>query len=110
MKKKILLLILLNCLKANTQYFITETVHEKGSQKTTLPGANVYWLDTDIAEVTDIDGNYEIELATNLPAKLIAGYNGYTPDTILITIPGIYDFTLNPSVDLKEVEVTSRTE
>jgi hypothetical protein len=42
-----------------------------------IPGANVYWENTNIGTVTDKNGLYSIQQAPSLPATLLVSFIGY---------------------------------
>ncbi|MEZ4792023.1 MAG: TonB-dependent receptor [Gelidibacter sp.] len=72
-----------------------------------LPGANVYWLDTTVGTVTDIDGMFVIPYQKEY-TKLVISYVGFTTDTLTITEPKKVHHWLNPTSNLDEVTITSR--
>ena len=72
-----------------------------------LPGANVYWLDTTIGTVTDIDGKFTIPYKKEY-TKLVISYVGFKTDTLTITEPKMVHHWLTPTSELDEVTVTSR--
>lgn len=72
-----------------------------------LAGANVYWLDTTVGTVTDIDGNFTIPYKKEY-TKLVISYVGFKTDTIAITQPKTVHYWLQPTDDLDAVTVTSR--
>ena len=72
-----------------------------------LPGANVYWLDTTVGTVTDIDGMFVIPYQKKY-TKLVISYVGFTTDTLTITEPKKVHHWLNPTSNLDEVTITSR--
>ncbi len=80
---------------------------ENNGQEIGLPGANVYWLNTDVGTVTDIDGNFTISYKKNYE-KLIISYVGFKTDTLTITEPKFIIHSLRSSNDLDEVTVASR--
>lgn len=72
-----------------------------------LPGANVYWLDTTVGTVTDIEGMFVIPYQKEY-TKLVISYVGFTTDTLTITEPKKVHHWLNPTSNLDEVTITSR--
>ena len=72
-----------------------------------LPGANVYWLDTTVGAVTDIDGKFTIPYQPSY-TKLVVSYVGFKTDTLTITAPKYIEHWLQPTSNLDEVTVTSR--
>lgn len=82
-------------------------VYEKETNNP-LPGANVYWLGTEVGEVTDFDGNFSISYK-NSYKKLIVSYVGYTTDTIQVTNPSKQiKATLSSKSNLDEVTLVAR--
>ena len=72
-----------------------------------LAGANVYWLDTTLGTVTDIDGKFALEYKKEY-SKLVISYVGFKTDTLTITKPQMVHHWLQPTDNLDEVTVTSR--
>lgn len=72
-----------------------------------LPGANVYWLDTSVGAVTDIDGKFSIPYKPEY-TKLVISFVGFKTDTLTITEPKPIRHFLKPTSELDEIMVTSR--
>lgn len=72
-----------------------------------LAGANVYWLNTSIGTVTDIDGHFSIDYKKEY-TKLVISYVGFKTDTLTINEPKPIHHWLKPTDNLDEVMVTSR--
>lgn len=72
-----------------------------------LAGANVYWLDTSVGTVTDIDGKFSIPYKKEY-TKLVISYVGFKTDTIIINEPKTVQHWLQPTDNLDAVTVTSR--
>ncbi|TBN02720.1 TonB-dependent receptor [Hyunsoonleella flava] len=72
-----------------------------------IAGANVYWLNTQVGTVTDVDGSFTIAYQPSYK-KLIVSYVGYKTDTLTINTPKFIRHKLKPSDGLDEVVVTSR--
>ena len=72
-----------------------------------LPGANVYWLDTTVGSVTDIDGKFTIPYKKEY-TKLVISYVGFKTDTLTIKEPKTVRHWLKPTSELDEVTITSR--
>jgi len=72
-----------------------------------LSGANVFWLNTSIGTVTDLDGTFSIPNQPNYK-KLVVSYVGFKTDTL--TISGITNVkhTLQSKAALDEVLVKTR--
>jgi len=72
-----------------------------------LPGANVFWLNTSVGVVTDIDGKFTLPYQSSYK-KLVISYVGYTTDTLTISEPKFVTHYLKPTSELDEVTITSR--
>ena len=73
-----------------------------------LPGANIYWLDTTVGTVTDIDGKFNLTYKKEYE-KLVISYVGFKTDTLTITDASkMVHHWLKPTSELNEVTVTSR--
>ncbi|SFZ91009.1 Outer membrane receptor proteins, mostly Fe transport [Flaviramulus basaltis] len=72
-----------------------------------LAGANVYWLNTEVGSVTDLDGSFTIPYKPDYK-KLVISYIGFKTDTISITEPKMIHHWLQPTDNLDEITVTSR--
>ncbi|PQV51339.1 outer membrane receptor protein involved in Fe transport [Jejuia pallidilutea] len=72
-----------------------------------IAGANVYWLNTEVGTVTDIDGNFTLSYAPEYK-KMVISYVGYKTDTLTINEPKFVRHSLKRNNDLDEVVVTSR--
>ncbi|WP_324025254.1 TonB-dependent receptor [Maribacter sp. BPC-D8] len=76
----------------------------EGSNALSLPGANVYWKDSQTGVVTDFDGKFSIPYAKEFN-KLIISYVGFETDTLTINEPKTIRVSLKPSNELDEVVV-----
>jgi outer membrane receptor for ferrienterochelin and colicin len=72
-----------------------------------LPGANVYWLNTTVGTVTDIDGKFALTYSKEY-SKLVISYVGFKTDTLTIKEPQMVHHWLQPIGTLEEVTVTAR--
>ncbi len=72
-----------------------------------LTGANVYWLNTSVGNITDIDGQFKIPYNPEYK-KLVISYVGYKTDTLTITEPTFIKHVLQATSDLDEITITSR--
>jgi len=72
-----------------------------------LAGANVYWLNTTVGTVTDIDGKFVLPYKKEYN-KLIISYVGFKTDTLEISEPKMVHHWLQPTDNLDEVTVTTR--
>jgi outer membrane receptor for ferrienterochelin and colicins len=75
-----------------------------------LIGATIYWLGAASGTRTNKDGSFELKPPRQLPAKLVASYVEYQPDTL--TISKLSDttiiFQLQEKQDLSEVIIESQ--
>ena len=72
-----------------------------------LAGANVYWLDTTVGTVTDVDGNFSLNYSSEY-TKLVISYVGFKTDTLTITEPKMIHHWLQPTSNLDEVTVKGK--
>jgi outer membrane receptor for ferrienterochelin and colicin len=72
-----------------------------------LAGANVYWLNTEVGTVTDIDGTFTIPYKTEYK-NLVISYVGFKTDTLTINEPKMVHHWLQPTDNLDAITVTSR--
>ncbi|SER06670.1 Outer membrane receptor proteins, mostly Fe transport [Hyunsoonleella jejuensis] len=107
--KQFIVLILLLPLFGFSQEKISGKIMEANNttQDIGLAGANVYWLNTEVGTVTDIDGTFTIPYTEEFK-KLIVSYVGYKTDTITINAPKFIRHYLKSNDDLDEVIITSR--
>lgn len=82
-------------------------VMEESSEKSSLTGANVFWLGTNKGVSTDKNGEFEISYSRK-SNELIISFTGFQSDTISINSQRFIEVYLKPSLDLDEVEVVSR--
>ena len=92
-----------------SQEKLTGTILEANDNNTPmgLAGANVYWLNTSIGAVTDIDGKFSLPYETSYK-KLVISYVGFKTDTLTVNSLKPIKHWLNPTSDLDEVTLTSR--
>ncbi|MFS4494383.1 TonB-dependent receptor domain-containing protein [Maribacter sp. 2308TA10-17] len=72
-----------------------------------LPGANVYWMDSQIGTITNDEGLFSIPFSKEYN-KLIISYVGFQSDTLTINEPKMVHHTLKPSNELDEVVVEKK--
>ncbi len=84
---------------------LIQEINEEG-EKLPLSGVNVYWLNTAIGTITDINGEFTIDYTTAY-TKLVISYVGFKTDTLTVTKPNKLVHTLQASNTLDEVTVTS---
>ncbi len=108
MKKLLYILIMLPSLLFSQEKIsgMIMEANEK-NEHISLPGANVYWLDTAVGTVTDIDGKFTIPYKKEY-TKLVISYVGFKTDTITITEPKMVHYWLQPTDNLDAITITSR--
>lgn len=72
-----------------------------------LPGANVYWMDSQIGTITNEEGLFSIPYSEEYN-KLIISYVGFESDTLTINEPKMVHHSLKPSNELDEVVVEEK--
>lgn len=88
-----------------SQSTVDGVVMEPNGNKTiALPGANVYWMNSQIGTVTDVKGNFSIPFFGKYNT-LIISYVGFESDTLDIREPRKIRHILKPSNTLDEVVV-----
>nr|WP_321226544.1 TonB-dependent receptor [uncultured Psychroserpens sp.] len=107
--KKIIYIIIMMPLLMFSQETIEGIITEKvdGNKMFPLAGANVFWLDTSIGAVTDIDGKFSIPYEPSY-TKLVISYVGFKTDTITITKPKYIKHLLEATGDLDQIVLTAR--
>ncbi|MFD2725321.1 TonB-dependent receptor [Hyunsoonleella rubra] len=107
--KKVIFIILILPIFCFSQNHINGMVMETNPENKHigLAGANVYWLNTEVGTVTDIDGKFTISYQPSFK-KLIISYVGFKTDTLTIDAPKFVHHWLQPTDDLDEVTVTGR--
>ncbi len=108
MKNPLYTLLLLPMLMFS-QEKITGRIMEANQENKTigLAGANVYWLNTSVGTVTDIDGFFSLNYKKDYK-KLVISYVGFKTDTLTVTVPKEVQHWLQATSDLDAVTVTSR--
>ncbi|MEM6516290.1 MAG: TonB-dependent receptor [Bacteroidota bacterium] len=94
-----------------SQSDVTGKIFEENSEGKVLPlaGANVFWLNSSVGDISDIDGTFSIPY-TKEYNQLIISYVGFKTDTLLIDAPMYIEHKLAPTSDLDEVVITSRNQ
>jgi outer membrane receptor for ferrienterochelin and colicins len=105
----ITLLASLLAVQAFAQAPITGTVLAKENNEK-LATANVFWLGTTIGTTAGYEGEFSIDPPPAWPARLVASFVGYKPDTLLLKAPPTAPvvFTLRWAVDMGPVEIVER--
>ena len=71
-----------------------------------LPGASVYWADTNVGEAADVNGNFRLHRVKDYN-NLVGSFLGYTNDTIVVdknTTEVIFNLTEGVAVESVVVE------
>ena len=107
--KKLLFILLLLPTVFFSQEKITGMIMEANADNKHmgLPGANVYWLNTTVGTVTDINGKFNLDYKKEY-SKLVISYVGFKTDTLTITEPKMVHHWLQPTDNLDAITVTSR--
>jgi len=105
MKKIILLFFIILSVCASQAARVTGIV--LSDEGYTLIGANVYWANTGIGTITDLDGKFSLETIKETN-KLVCSYMGYHNDTTEIMGKGEHTIVLVSDLILDEVTITER--
>ena len=106
MKKTLLLLIILPSL-LGAQNQLSGQITEANTANLSLPGANVYWLNTTIGDVTDFEGNFRIPYKSDYK-KLVISFVGFKTDTLTVSSSKFIKHELEATSDLDEVTIEAR--
>jgi len=106
--KNLLYILLILPLLLISQTQLKGVVLEDNDSKVPLPGANVFWLGTEVGNVTDFDGKFTIPYKKEY-TKLIISFVGYKTDTLTIPKPIFIKHSLKPTSELDEIKIRSRT-
>jgi len=90
---------------------VTGVIFEENSDNQVMPlaGANVFWLNSNIGDITDIDGKFKIPYKEEYN-QLVISYVGFKTDTLTINAPTYIEHSLQASSALDEVTITSRNQ
>ncbi|OBQ57469.1 TonB-dependent receptor [Tamlana sp. s12] len=80
---------------------------DKENKNLVLAGANVYWLNTTVGAVTDLDGKFKIPYQSDYK-KLVISFIGFQTDTITVSSAKPIKHWLKSTDNLEAVTVTSR--
>ena len=108
MKKIIFTLFTALCAVVATAQDITGRVIDATGNP--LPGASVYWAETNVGEAADINGNFRIHRVKGYD-KLVGSFLGYTNDTISVdkaTTEVVFNLIEGVAVESVVVEGTMR--
>lgn len=77
-----------------------------------LPFANVFWLGSSMGASADADGRFSVQEPPRWPARLVASFVGYKPDTIALAQPPAASvlFRLRGAVEMGPVEIVERAD
>jgi len=107
--KKYFLLLILAPLISFSQEKVEGMIMEanEANKHIGLPGANVYWMDSQIGTITNDEGLFSIPYKKEYN-KLIISYVGFQSDTLTINEPKMVHHSLQPSSELDEVVVVKK--
>ncbi|HZW62494.1 MAG TPA: TonB-dependent receptor [Flavobacteriaceae bacterium] len=107
--KKVLYIVLFLPIFTLAQDKISGMIMETNSNKEDVPlaGANVYWLNTTIGDVTDLEGKFTIPYKKEY-TKLVISFVGYKTDTLDVTAPKFIHHWLQSEDTLEEVNISVR--
>lgn len=107
MKKITIFFCLLMVFSITKAQNISGVVHNE-AEHTPLPGANIFWLGTQIGTSSNANGEFSIKTLEKLPHKLVISFVGFKTDTILIqNKTQKLDIHLKP-LALNEIEITGK--
>lgn len=108
MKRIFCLFMLFLGICAGAQEKISGVVYERGEKNMPLPGANVYWLGTQVGTVTDFDGKFDLPYKSE-SQQLVVSYIGFTTDTVAVRDAEIpLKIELAPKSNLDEIKIVSK--
>ncbi len=109
--KKIIYIYILFPLFLFSQEKIKGQIFEESTKNQVfgLAGANVYWLNTEVGTITDIDGNFTIAYKPDYKS-LVISYVGFKTDTLAIGAPTEIKHRLQPTGSLNAITVKSRNQ
>jgi outer membrane receptor for ferrienterochelin and colicin len=107
--KKLIFILFICPLLSLSQDKIEGIITEKVSDNKIFPlaGANVYWLDTSIGVITDINGKFSIPYKESYK-RLVISFVGFKSDTITIHLPKYIKHELKATGDLDEITLSAR--
>jgi len=106
---KYLLYLLLIPITSFSQEKLEGVILETNTKNETIgiAGANVFWLNTPVGTITDLDGSFTIPYKKEY-SQLIISYVGYRTDTLTIKNLKNIHHTLVPKGDLDEIVIKTR--
>ena len=110
MKHITTIIVLFAGMLAFAQDKVEGSVLEEGaSGQQGLPGVNIYWQDSQMGTVTNIDGEFSIPFTGDYN-KLIISHVGFQTDTLQIESPQVLRHIMRPENQLDEVVVEQERE
>ena len=109
MFKKIILgscLLLFGVLQAQNVVGVVLEVSSETKKDIPVMGANVFWLNTSVGTITDLDGRFEIPESKETHL-LVVSYVGFETDTIAVHRNKNVKHILKSKNELDEVTVTA---
>jgi len=82
---------------------------DSNNKEVPLPGANVYWQNTTVGVITDMDGNFNIPYKEDYK-KLVISYVGYSTEILEVASPEYLKVKLKSTGELDEVTLVARRE
>jgi len=107
MRKLICILFLLPLLSTSQNMVEGVVLEVLNNKEVPLGGANVFWLNSEIGDVTDFNGLFEVPFEEGRN-QLVISYIGYKSDTLTISSPKKVRHVLQSKSSLDEITITSR--
>ncbi|MBV1887764.1 MAG: TonB-dependent receptor [Urechidicola sp.] len=110
MKTKIIyvLLVLLPTITIAQEFLKGMIMMQENEQMSGIPGATVYWLNTDIGTTTDLEGWFSIKYKSEYK-KLVVSFVGYKTDTIDVNSNVELHHLLTLGNELEEINIEIRS-
>ncbi len=105
-------LLFLFCVSTLNAQKLNGTIYEnlENGKTTPLPGVNIFWANTQIGTVSDMDGKFSLIKTTEDFPKLIVSHIMYEPDTITVKKEDeLIELYLIQNRELNDVLVTAKT-
>lgn len=104
MQKHLLLIALLFVSAITFSQDLKGKITEASNANQPIIGANIQWLDTQIATTTDVNGEFSITYKPEF-SKLVISYIGFSTDTISVNSLNFLKHSLSQNNDLEEVTI-----
>lgn len=111
-KMQYIFLLFLFCVSTLNAQKLNGTIYEnlENGKTTPLPGVNIFWANTQIGTVSDMDGKFSLIKTTEDFPKLIVSHIMYEPDTITVKKEDeLIELYLIQNRELNDVLVTAKT-